>query len=66
MAVEIDVKKMIVRAAPEEPLTHDARVNLTHRRRRLRRLHQALVTAAWVGGSTILLFFAAAEFLSLR
>lgn len=75
MAIEIDVRKLGVRfpvaaavAAPVEDvvLPRTARINLTLRRRRVRRLQQALEAAAWIAGTGVLLFFAAAGVLSLH
>lgn len=78
MAIEINVRKPRVRAVavtqvalPRDPLQamvlpRTDRINLTLRRRRLRRLHQALGTAAWVAGSAALLVFTAAGLLSLH
>ena len=62
MAIEIKVGSI----EPERALPRTARINLTLRRRRTRRIQQALGTAAWVGGSITLLFFAAAGILSLH
>jgi hypothetical protein len=77
MAIEINVKRLGTRAPaltevalPPDPLQivlpRTDRINLTVRRRRLRRLQQALGTAAWVAGGTALLFFTAAGLLSLH
>jgi hypothetical protein len=77
MAIEIDVRKLGIRAPalaevalpPDQVqivLPRADRINLSVRRRRLRRLQQALGTAAWVAGGTLLLFFTAAGLLSLH
>ena len=75
MAIEIDVRKLGLRtpavaevAAPTEDviLPRTARIKLTLRRRRARRIQQALEATAWVAGTGVLLFFAAAGVLSLH
>jgi hypothetical protein len=75
MAIEVDVRNLGVRmpVAPEVAapaadvvLPRTARINLTLRRRRLRRVQQALEMTAWVAGTGVLLFFAAAGVLSLH
>jgi hypothetical protein len=54
MAVQVSVK------------ASDDRFQLVLRRRRVQKLQQALVAAAWVGGSTVLLALAAAGVLGLH
>ena len=79
MAIEINVRSLGARppnaadvAVPVQGpveamvLSRHRRISLSLRRRRMRRLQQALGTAAWVAGSTALLFFAAAGVLSLH
>ena len=75
MAVEIDVRKLGLRMpaaaevavpAADVVLPRSARINLTLRRRRVRRIQQALEAAAWIAGTGVLLFFAAAGVLTLH
>ena len=75
MAIEIDVRKLgmafpavseVAAPADDVVLPRTARINLTLRRRRVRRLQQALEMTAWVAGTGVLLFFAAAGVLSLH
>ena len=75
MAIELDVRKLGVRfpavsttapPAQDVVLPRSDRINLTLRRRRQRRIQQALGTAAWVAGSVVLLFFAGAGIVSLH
>ena len=75
MAIEIDVRNLgvgfpavteVAAPAAHVGLPRTARINLTLRRRRARRLQHALETTAWVAGSSVLLFVAAASVLSLH
>jgi hypothetical protein len=75
MAIEIRGRKVGMRVATatgvalppgEAVLPRATRINLSLRRRRLRRVQQALGTAAWLAGGVALLFFTMAGILSLH
>ena len=75
MAIELDVRKLGLRlpaasatavTANDVVLPRSDRISLSLRRRRQRRLLQALETAAWVAGGLVLLLFAGAGILSLH
>ena len=68
LAIEVNVgePRAAVSAAGDVSLPRTARINLTLRRRRLRRLQRALGLAAWIAGGSALLFVATAGLLSLH
>ena len=75
MAIEIKVRKAVAPARfdaqavslpPDVVLPRTTRINLTLRRRRLRRLHNILEAAAWVTGGVMVLGFVAASILTLH
>jgi hypothetical protein len=75
MAIEVEVRKLGARTprvsdpavAPQEAvLPRTARLKWTLRRRRQRRLQQALELTAWIAGTAVLLCFAAAGLASLH